>query len=372
MPSSSLTIFCNVSSLKILRRFGGNCGNCSNNVWASNNKDWVCVEDTFVEDTFAEGTFGGDCDGIIGNGTPGLIDPKEIKLTELYIETLIGSTRNTFIKNDIIGSYALLSKLGDGTYGDVWKAQHIKTKEIVAIKIQCNKNKDYDNYVIALNEIIMLDMFKSCPHIVHMIEAYCIESIIFIVLEYCQNTVTTGIRNILKIRPNMSVIQKIEFVKPWIKQLLSALVFINTCGVIHLDVKPSNILIDSFGNIKLCDFGMTAYIKNIELGEEHTTIWYRAPETNQLYKQKKNNIGLSTDIWSIGCLFVELILNTILYRCETSEHLDRLYHTDYHDYFERKIPNKVVVDFIDKCLLHDPVHRPTALQLLLHPLFIDS
>ena len=248
-----------------------------------------------VEDTFVEGTFGGDCDGVIGNGTPGLIDPKEIKLTELYIETLIGSTRNTFIKNDIIGSYALLSKLGDGTYGDVWKAQHIKTKEIVAIKIQCNKNKDYDNYVIALNEIIMLDMFKSCPHIVHMIEAYCIESIIFIVLEYCQNTVTTGIRNILKIRPNMSVIQKIEFVKPWIKQLLSALVFINTCGVIHLDVKPSNILIDSFGNIKLCDFGMTAYIKNIELGEEHTTIWYRAPGTNQLYKQKKNNIGLSTD-----------------------------------------------------------------------------
>lgn len=263
--------------------------------------------------------------------------------------------------------------MGDGTYGDVWKAQHIKTKEIVAIKIQCNKkeNKDYANYAVALNEVFMLDMFKSCQHIVHMIEAFYIESIIFIVLEYCHNTIGTEIHNVLRTRPNMSIIQKVEIVKPWIKQLLSALSFINTFNVIHLDIKPSNILIDSSGHIKLCDFGMTAYIKNIDLGDEHTTIWYRAPETNQLYMKKKKDIGFSTDIWSIGCLFVELVLNTILYRCETSEQLNKSHCKNYHDYFERKIPNKVIIDFIDKCLLYESEHRPTALQLLQHPFFID-
>ena len=250
----------------------------------------ICTESTCTESTCTESIYGGGGGGC--GVTSRFLVPKDIKLTEQYIKPFIGSTTKTFITNDIIGLYILLYKIGDGTYGDVWKAWHIKTKEIVAIKIQCNKkeNKDYANYVVALNEIKMLDMFKSCPYIVHMIEAFYIESIIFIVLEYCHNTITTEIHNILRTRPNMTVIQKIEIVKPWIKKLLSALSFINTFNVIHLDIKPANILIDSIGDIKLCDFGMTVYIKNIELGDEYTSIWYRAPETNQLYMKKKINI----------------------------------------------------------------------------------
>ena len=103
-----------------------------------------------------------------------------------------------------------------------------------------------------------------------------------------------------------------DHVQYFIYQVLRGLKYIHSAGVIHRDLKPSNLLVNSNCDLKICDFGLARGIHpghaegkggTMLLTEYVVTRWYRAPEIMLACHEYSKPI----DIWSVGCIFAELI-----------------------------------------------------------------
>ncbi len=91
----------------------------------------------------------------------------------------------------------------------------------------------------------------------------------------------------------------------YLRQLLDGIAYCHSNRVLHRDLKPQNLLIDSQGCIKLADFGLarTFSIPMRPYTHEVITLWYRAPEILLGTKQ----YTCSVDVWSLGCIFAEMV-----------------------------------------------------------------
>lgn len=105
----------------------------------------------------------------------------------------------------------------------------------------------------------------------------------------------------------------------WIMfQLFSVLNYLHTNHIVHRDIKSANILITNSCNIKLADFGLSRVINNpmiVKYTSRVVTLWYRPPELilgATMY-------GSEVDIWSAGCIFVELLTGVALFACNDNE-----------------------------------------------------
>ena len=95
-----------------------------------------------------------------------------------------------------------------------------------------------------------------------------------------------------------------EHIQYMMYQLVIGVYFMHSTNIIHRDLKPSNILLKRNCDLKICDFGMARELENnIVLTDYVITRWYRAPEV----LLSLNNYGKPVDIWSIGCIFAELL-----------------------------------------------------------------
>lgn len=168
---------------------------------------------------------------------------------------------------------------------------------------------------------------------------------------------------------------------------------LNLCDV--YDRKPGNLLIAQDGTLKLADFGLAKIYgsPDRELSHEACTLWYRAPEL--LYGARA--YGPASDIWSMGCVFAELMLRVPLFQ-GTSE-IDQLAKifaclgtpgdewtgvetlpryvefgqwnkTPLEEIFRGAAPD--ALDLLKSLLVFDPLKRPTAEQVLQHPYFFNE
>ncbi|CAI5444491.1 unnamed protein product [Caenorhabditis angaria] len=186
-------------------------------------------------------------------------------------------------------------------------------------------------------------------------------------------------------------------------QILQAMCFCHQRRVIHRDLKPQNLLVDTNGVIKLADFGLARAI-GIPIRvytHEVVTLWYRAPEI--LLGAQKYSMGV--DMWSIGCIFAEMITKKPLFQGDSEiDELFRIFRTlgtptelewngveslpDYRMTFPKWRDNFLRDKFIDKktntskiddqafdllqgMLIYDPKLRISAKKSLNHPYFDD-
>uniref|UniRef100_A0A0D9RIX0 cyclin-dependent kinase n=1 Tax=Chlorocebus sabaeus TaxID=60711 RepID=A0A0D9RIX0_CHLSB len=213
----------------------------------------------------------------------------------------------------VMEKYEKLAKIGEGSYGVVFKCRNKTSGQVVAIKKFVESEDDPVVKKIALREIRMLKQLKH-PNLVNLIEVFRRKRKMHLVFEYCDHTLL----NELERNPN-GVADGV--IKSVLWQTLQALNFCHTHNCVHRDVKPENILITKQGIIKICDFGF-ARILSIP-GDTYTdyvaTRWYRAPEL----LVGDTQYGSSVDIWAAGCVFAELLTGQPLWPGKSD--VDQLY-----------------------------------------------
>ncbi|XP_014356017.1 cyclin-dependent kinase-like 1 isoform X3 [Papilio machaon] len=286
--------------------------------------------------------------------------------------------------------YEKLAKLGEGSYGLVYKCRDRETGALVAVKKFLENDDDPLIRKIALREIRMLKNLKH-PNLVNLLEVFRRKRKLHLVFEYCDHTVLHELDKYPAGCPEL-------LSKQIIWQTLQGVAYCHRHNCIHRDVKPENILLTADGVVKLCDFG---FARMISPGESYTdyvaTRWYRAPELlvgDTMY-------GPPVDVWAIGCVFAELVSGEALWpgksdldqlhliRCTLGDLLPRHMTIFSQNTFfqgmalpepaqlqplETRIPqrcanNELLMDFLKKCLDKDPVSRWSCEQLLRHALF---
>ena len=227
---------------------------------------------------------------------------------------------NIMNKSLKLEDFELIHKISEGVYGVVYKVKYLQNNKIYAlkrIKTQwINDSKNIFPYYFQREFNIIHRLYH--PNIVHHYDIF--DNIIdnqmyvMIVMEYVgPDTFNSTIPSGIDIKHNMKDerVKHIYGAKRYIKQVLQAVSYLHKRQIVHRDIKPSNILIDSNQNIKLCDFGLSRFITdpNTQLTANVVSIPYRAPELLFNYKKYTNSV----DMWSIGCVFYEIMRNKLLF-----------------------------------------------------------
>ena len=189
--------------------------------------------------------------------------------------------------------------IGEGTFGKVHKAVVTATGEIVAIKklIKTMSSKEGAELSM-LREIMLLQELKH-ENVIDLIEVFVHHGSISLVFEFCDADLEAVIKDSSR---HLSIAQ----VKGYLLGTLRGVAFCHANWVLHRDLKPGNLLLTSSGGIKVADFGLARFFGSPErrYTGQVVTRWYRAPEL--LFGAKF--YGPSVDLWSVGCIFAELLL----------------------------------------------------------------
>ncbi|XP_071078092.1 cyclin-dependent kinase-like 1 isoform X2 [Desmodus rotundus] len=217
--------------------------------------------------------------------------------------------------------YEKIGKIGEGSYGVVFKCRNRDTGQIVAIKRFLESEDDPVIKKIALREIRMLKQLKH-PNLVNLIEVFRRKRRLHLVFEYCDHTVLHELDKYQRGLPE-------HLVKSITWQTLQAVNFCHKHNCIHRDVKPENILITKHSVIKLCDFGFARLLR--DLIPRHQQVF----STNQYFSGVK---------------------------IPDPEDMEPL---------ELKLPNisYPALGLLKGCLHMNPAERLTCEQLLQHPYF---
>ncbi|KAG6602518.1 Protein IMPAIRED IN BABA-INDUCED STERILITY 1, partial [Cucurbita argyrosperma subsp. sororia] len=216
-------------------------------------------------------------------------------------------------------SFEKLEKIGQGTYSSVFRARQVDTGRMVALKKVRFDNFQPESIRFMAREIMILRRLDH-PNIMHLegIITSKMSSSIYLVFEYMEHDLA-----------GLVSCPDIEFseaqVKCYMRQLLSAIEHCHLRGIMHRDIKASNILVNNEGILKLADFGLANVINTRNkqvLTSRVVTLWYRPPEL----LMGSTDYGLTIDLWSIGCVFAELHLGKPLLKGRTEvEQLHKIF-----------------------------------------------
>ncbi|XP_075967054.1 cyclin-dependent kinase 2 isoform X2 [Anarhichas minor] len=199
-------------------------------------------------------------------------------------------------------TFQKVEKIGEGTYGVVYKAKNKVTGETVALKKIRLDTETEGVPSTAIREISLLKEL-SHPNIVKLRDVIHTENKLYLVFEFLH-------QDLKKFMDSFTVAGiPLPLVKSYLFQLLQGLAFCHSHRVLHRDLKPQNLLINAQGEIKLADFGLARAfgVPVRTYTHEVVTLWYRAPEILLGCKY----YSTAVDIWSLGCIFAEMTPLTV-------------------------------------------------------------
>jgi len=291
-----------------------------------------------------------------------------------------------------LDDYTKMEKLGEGTYGVVYKARHKSTGKLVALKKIRLESDDEGCPSTAVREISLLKELKLHPFIVQLLDvihqgASGKDTKLYLVFEYL-------LMDLKKYIDTTKGMIDPKLVRSYTYQICSGIDFCHSRRIVHRDLKPQNLLINSDGLIKLADFGLgRAFgIPIRAYTHEVVTLWYRCPEV--LLGCKRYACGIDT--WSIGCIFAEMASKKPLFQGDSE--IDELFKIfqklgtpdneiwkgveefpEYKTVFPRwkKKDLKTIIqgldeaglDLLEQFLIYNPAHRISARKALTHPYF---
>jgi len=196
--------------------------------------------------------------------------------------------------------YSKIEKVGEGTYGVVYKARDVTTNQVVALKKIRLEAEDEGVPSTAIREISLLKELKD-DNIVKLLDIVHADQKLYLVFEFLDVDLKRYMENGNRSGNPITT----DIVKRFTRQLTSGLLYCHSHRILHRDLKPQNLLIDKHDNLKLADFGLARAfgIPMRTYTHEVVTLWYRAPEV--LLGSRHYSTGI--DMWSVGCIFAEMI-----------------------------------------------------------------
>ncbi|KAF7048007.1 hypothetical protein CFC21_056833 [Triticum aestivum] len=197
-------------------------------------------------------------------------------------------------------SFERLSKIGQGTYSSVYKARDLRTAKIVALKKVRFVNTDPESVRFMAREICVLRKLNH-PNVIKLegIVTSPVSQNLYLVFEYMEHDLVG-----LAATPELKFTE--SQVKCLMQQILSGLDHCHSKGILHRDIKGSNLLIDGHGVLKIADFGLATFYdpeSQQPLTSRVATLWYRPPEL----LLGATRYSAAVDMWSTGCIFGELL-----------------------------------------------------------------
>jgi dual specificity tyrosine-phosphorylation-regulated kinase 2/3/4 len=297
--------------------------------------------------------------------------------------------RDLFVGDDICNRYEVKEKISRGAFGIVLSCYDHKNKEMVAIK--CPAKNDY-NKLIKLEGEIYHKVGDTNPYIMNVKKFITHNYKNYLVMEKLDKNLYLWR---LKNKPSDKDVKLLTM------QILKGIKFLHDKNIVHGDLKPENIVFsdNEYKNLKIADLGNSMYTYELNKYSLLQTRYYRAPE---VILQTNKDKGI--DIWSIGCIIVELITGSPLFLGKSDN--NQLYaimqylgtppdsmiqnsriRTFYFNYYNNKpksqygnyiktkslrrlINDSILLDLLNKTLKYDPNERITIDELIKHKWFI--
>ncbi|KAK7838242.1 mitogen-activated protein kinase homolog NTF3 [Quercus suber] len=291
---------------------------------------------------------------------------------------------------EIDTKYVPIKPIGRGAYGIVCSSVNRETNEKVAIKKIHNV---FENRVDALRTLRELKLLRHLRHenVIALKDVMMpVHRRSFKDVYLVSELMDTDLHQIIKSSQSLSN----DHCQYFLFQLLRGLKYLHSANILHRDLKPGNLLINANCDLKICDFGLarTSNVKGQFMTEYVVTRWYRAPELLLCC----DNYGTSIDVWSVGCIFAELLgrksifpgtecLNQLrliinILGSQRDEDLEFIDNPKAKRYikslpyspgtaFSRLYPNAhhLAIDLLQKMLVFDPSKRISVTEALQHP-----
>lgn len=240
------------------------------------------------------------------------------------------SLKTTVSSNPKVADYILMERIGTGATSIVYKAQNIKNRSIVALKLIHKHLLSEPWFKERIQNEIEINKILIHPNIIRMLDYSLEEDQPFIAFEYIQGKSLT---RILEEKKRLPLNEALEY---WV-QMLEALDYAHQKGIVHRDLKPDNIMIDlEKKQVKLTDFGISKKIdKTLNITQDFVgTPWYMSPE--QIKNQKVDN---RSDIYSLGVIVYQMLTGKLPF--ETSENIYAVFKAHM---FDNPVSSNIIID----------------------------
>ncbi|KAM9957549.1 hypothetical protein ACTFIR_009656 [Dictyostelium discoideum] len=256
-------------------------------------------------------------------------------------------------------SFEIQEKLGEGSFGSVYRAIHKSSNTSIAVK---------EFEIFEANDVEPISkeiqILKKCnnPYVVSYFGSIMLKNKYWILMDYCSlssfNDIMQSIGKTLKEKEISLILQ----------QSLLGLLYLHSKQIIHRDIKSANILLDETGQVKIADFGVSQQIQStFSKGSIAGTPYWMAPEI--LNQTDYNN---KIDVWSLGIVAIELADGEPpLSEVNPMRAMYMIGRRPPPTFKDPKKWSPEFVSFVDKCLTKDINERWSPSQLLDHP-FIKS
>lgn len=249
----------------------------------------------------------------------------------------------------ILGDYRIVSFLGAGGMGEVYRAEHVRLGRVAVVKMLKHFEGDGSTWKRFFNEA-KIQAELNHPNIAVLYTYDDSGAMPYIIMEYVDGlTIDAILKRNGKLAPDVAL--------NYFAKIVSTVSYIHKRGIIHRDIKPNNIKITSHGEIKLLDFGISkaSFSQNLTaegkcLGTDH----YLAPE--QLAGQPAS---VASDIWALGALFYEMATGKKAFEADTLSLLyESIRNVSYPppSTYAPELPPKLE-RIIALCLKKKPAHR---------------
>ncbi len=208
----------------------------------------------------------------------------------------------------IIGNYKIISKLGEGGMGVVYKALDLKLERLVALKILSSQTAQSPQFIERFKREARNQAKLTHPNIIPVYGFLDEHGYLGIAMEFVDGET---LEQIIDRKGRLDQVEALTY----LKQMLSGIGYAHKMGFIHRDIKPSNVLIDKFGNAKIMDFGISKSVheKGItKTGTKIGTLLYMSPE-----QINADDPTIQSDIYSLGITLYEMLSGVTPFEYQT-------------------------------------------------------